>query len=62
MLDSCPTNGLYNEENGQEVFLSDNCNLSDKLPHQKHLALAGIQLQSRILNKYHNNKWKQTAT
>ena len=51
MLDSCPTNGLYNEENGQEVFLSDNCNLSDKLPRQ-----------SRILNKQHNNKWKQTAT
>lgn len=59
---TCATKRGYETKNGQEVFLGHKCNLGHKLPLQKHLALTGIQLQSRILNKHHNNKWKQTAT
>lgn len=59
---TCATKRGYGTKNGQEVFLGHKCNLGHKLPLQKHLALTGIQLQSRILNKQYNNKWKQTAT
>lgn len=44
----CPTRGGYKTENGQEVFLSDNEIRSAKFRLQKHLALTGFQLQSRI--------------
>lgn len=59
---TCATKRGYETKNGQEVFLWHKCNLWHKLPPQKHLALTGIQLQSRILNKQYNNKWKQTVT